>query len=85
MKSFVRENDDIIETMKTHLIGDFDKFGITEDDYMKFFNQRAKIVSRELSKRMIEQQTGMEEQIEEQIEELEPVVEDVIEEDSGQE
>jgi hypothetical protein len=65
MKSFIRENDDIEQTMKTHLIGNFDRFGISTDEYMKFFNQRAKWVNKELEKRIIPQQTGNEQQLEE--------------------
>ena len=65
MKSFLRSNEDIEKTMSTHLIGDFDRFGISNDDYMKFLNQRAKKVSKELEKRMIPQPTGNEQQQEE--------------------
>lgn len=76
MKSFIRENEEIQQTMKTHLIGNFDHFGIFTDDYMKFFNKRAKWVNKELEKRIISQQTGSEQQLEE----LE-VVSEEIEED----
>lgn len=65
MKSFIRENEDIEQTMKTHLIGNFDRFGISTDEYMKFFNQRARWVNKELEKRIIPQQTGNEQQLEE--------------------
>jgi hypothetical protein len=76
MEQFRQENDDIEKTMKTHLIGNFDKFGINDDDYNKFFKERAKLVSRELTKRLIEQETGHEEQVEEFEEiEVEPGVE----------
>ena len=53
MKRFKRENEDLARTMKTHLITDIDQFGIFEDDYNTFLEQRAKIVSKELSKRII--------------------------------
>ena len=55
MKTFSRKNRELPETMKSHLINDLDKFGIWENDYEKFLKQRAKAVSRELKKRVIEQ------------------------------
>jgi len=54
--------------VRTHLIGDFDKFGITNNDYEDFFKNRAKWVSKELSKRIIEQKTGAEPQEESLVE-----------------
>ena len=67
MEKFVGENPDIVKTMKTHLIGDLDRFGVWENDFDKFIRSRAKWVSRELSKRIIEQETGNEAQTEDQI------------------
>lgn len=64
MKIFSKHNKDIDATMKTHLISDLAKFGVWDDDYEKFFNERAKLVSKELNKRIIEQETGNEPQIE---------------------
>lgn len=58
MKKFEKGNVDIDKTMKTHFIGDFDKFGIRENDYEKFVHSRAKAVSKDLIKRIIEQTTG---------------------------
>ena len=60
MKKFERGNPDILKTMRTHLIGDLTKFGILDNDYNKFFAERAKLVSKELNKRIIEQKTGNE-------------------------
>lgn len=40
--------------MRTHLI-DLDTFGVFDDDYDKFFKKRCEIFSRELRKRIIEQ------------------------------
>jgi|GEM_PF-1613730 len=51
-----RANPDLSSTMMTHLIEDLNIFGIWDDDYDKFFDERAKIVSRELSKRIIKQE-----------------------------
>lgn len=57
MKKFIRQNEDIEATMKTHLINDFEKFGVLENDYSKFFDKRLKAISKELMKRIIEQET----------------------------
>ncbi|KAM3097486.1 DUF262 domain-containing protein [Phormidesmis sp. 146-35] len=51
-----RENSNLSSTMATHLIEDLNTFGIWDDDYDKFFDERAKVVSRELSKRVIKQE-----------------------------
>jgi hypothetical protein len=53
MQTFKKENVNIVETMKTHLIDDIDNFGIWEDDYDTFFEKRAEKVSNELKKKII--------------------------------
>lgn len=53
MAVFRDRNPYLVDTMKTHLIEDLEGFGIWNDDYDKFFDVRAKAVSRELSKRII--------------------------------
>ncbi len=53
MAVFRDRNPYLVDTMKTHLIEDLVGFGIWDDDYDKFFDARAKAVSRELSKRII--------------------------------
>lgn len=55
MAKFRDENPALESTMKTHLIEDLEVFGIWNDDYDKFFDERAKVVSRELSRRIIKQ------------------------------
>jgi len=55
MAKFRDVNPNLEATMSTHLIEDLDTFGIWDDDYDKFFDERAKVVSRELSKRVIKQ------------------------------
>lgn len=55
MKKFVKQNENIDETMKTHLINDLEKFGVLENDYDRFFEQRLKAISKELKRRIIEQ------------------------------
>jgi len=57
MKSFSEDNSALEETMKTHLIDDLNSFGVWSDDYERFFNERAKIVSKELYKKIIAQDT----------------------------
>jgi hypothetical protein len=53
MARFRDINPDLEATMKTHLIDNLDRFGVWNDDYDRFFDERAKAVSRELSKRII--------------------------------
>lgn len=57
MKKFTKQNENIDETMKTHLINDLERFGVLENDYDRFFEQRLKAISKELKKRIIEQET----------------------------
>lgn len=54
IKRFLKENEELKETLKTHLIGDIDKFGILSDDYDEFIKMRAQKVSAEFKKRIIE-------------------------------
>ena len=51
-RRFARHNDEIVETMKSHLIGDFKEFGIQDDDYEKFLSKRTKWLLREITKRV---------------------------------
>ncbi|MGK7942454.1 MAG: hypothetical protein AB4062_20305 [Crocosphaera sp.] len=63
MKQFKQENKEKLDTtMKTHLIEEINDFGIWDNNYDKFFNERAKIVSRELSERIIKQEIDNKEQ-----------------------
>lgn len=55
MKSFSRKNGELPETMKSHLINNLENFGVWDNDYEKFLKERAKVISRELKKRIIEQ------------------------------
>lgn len=59
MKTFEKENKDLAAAMKTHLIDDLDAFGIWENDYDVFFDQRAEKISQELAKRIIPQKVGI--------------------------
>ena len=53
INEFVKQNQDIDEALKSHLIGDIDDYGISDDDYDKFFNSRVRNICRELRKRII--------------------------------
>lgn len=52
MRPFSEENDEIDETMKSHLIDDLDESGIWRNDYENFLDTRAKRVLEELEKRL---------------------------------
>lgn len=52
MKEFAATNEELEETMSTHLI-DLQSFGIWLDDYAEFFHMRAQAISNELQKRII--------------------------------
>jgi len=55
MKEFQKKNPKLGATMKTHLINDLTQYGVWDDDYDKFFDERAKAVSKELQDRLIKQ------------------------------
>lgn len=58
MKEFKKNNPMLADTMKTHLINDLDEFGIWNNDYDTFFQKRAKVISEEINKRIINQRIG---------------------------
>ncbi|OIJ09310.1 hypothetical protein BKP35_16700 [Anaerobacillus arseniciselenatis] len=53
MNQFRKENPQLEDTMKTHLIDNIDEYGIWTDDYNTFFTKRAEKVSEELKRRLI--------------------------------
>jgi hypothetical protein len=55
MKAFLRKNEDLASTMKTHFI-DINRDGIWENDYEKFFDNRLSRISRALNKHLIPQE-----------------------------
>lgn len=55
MNNFQKINPDLADSMKSHLINDLDLFGIWNDDYEAFFENRAKLLSKEIEKRIIKQ------------------------------
>ena len=50
ISKFRKKNPRLNDALKSHLIGDVDKFGVTTDDYKKFFDQRVGMICRELKK-----------------------------------
>lgn len=52
MLQFRNENQLLDETMSTHLIDDMDEFGIWQDDYERFLEQRGNRVVEELTARL---------------------------------
>lgn len=52
MSEFKKQNLNINDTMKTHLIN-LDDFGIWDDNYELFFYKRAEIISKEIEERII--------------------------------
>ncbi|MCH8062131.1 MAG: DUF262 domain-containing protein [Chloroflexi bacterium] len=55
MKEFLRQNSELTETMKTHLIN-VDRFGVWDDDYDRFIGARCGRFARALSSRIIYQE-----------------------------
>ena len=53
MDKFRKRNSQISETMKTHLIGDLDDFGIWTNNYKRFLDRRADMLSKEIRKMII--------------------------------
>lgn len=63
MEEFRKNNPKLSKTMRTHLIDDLGSFGIWEDDYEKFFNARAKLISREIEERIVKQEVDTSKQL----------------------
>ncbi len=57
MAKFSKDNEDIASTMKTHLIGDLKTFGVFDNDFETFINKRAKLISKEIKKHLIEHES----------------------------
>lgn len=56
MRRFIKQNEDIDATMKSHLIN-LETSGVLDNDYDKFFNERIKAIHKELKKRIIIQES----------------------------
>lgn len=60
MKEFEKDNTELSETMKTHLIDNIDEYGVWNDDYDKFLDCRLKLICSKLKKDIIEQKMDRE-------------------------
>ncbi len=56
MKNYQKENKKLKETMKSHLIGDLDEFGVWDNDFEKFLQKRAGLISDALKSLIIERE-----------------------------
>lgn len=52
VQNFLDENDDLDFSLKSHLIGDINNFGIKSDDYAVFLEKRAALIFKELKNRI---------------------------------
>lgn len=59
MKEFKKKNPQIDDMLKTHLIGDLDRFGVWSNTYEAFMTERAKLVSKEIEKRIINREEDL--------------------------
>jgi len=55
---YAKENDKIDATLRTHLIGDKQTWGVMDDDYERFINKRTKKIVKELNMRLHPQLAG---------------------------
>ena len=49
-KEFRKSNKELNKALESHFIGDLDIFGIEEDNYMKFLEERGKLISDKIKK-----------------------------------
>jgi len=54
MKTFKKANSNLAKSMRSHLIGDLEEFGITDNDFDRFLTARAEAISAEFKKRLID-------------------------------
>jgi hypothetical protein len=54
MKTFKKTNSNLAKSMRSHLIGDLEEFGITDNDFDRFLTARAEAISTEFRKRLID-------------------------------
>ena len=52
ISKFEKENDEMAQTLKSHLIVDREKFGIDDNDYEKFIEMRSREIARQLNKKL---------------------------------
>ena len=54
MLLFKEQNQNLVSTMKTHLIDELDSFGIWDNDYMTFFSKRLKLISDKIGEQVLD-------------------------------
>ncbi|HAS43563.1 MAG TPA: hypothetical protein DCS93_23995 [Microscillaceae bacterium] len=69
MGNFLKNNDQLADTMQTHLIDDLDAYGIWNDDYHAFYEKRVNAISQQLASFIIVQETEGEQEQYEDVEE----------------
>ena len=52
MAEFKKQNPELDQTMRTHYIDNMDKFGIWEDDYVRFLEKRGQRICEEIKRRL---------------------------------
>lgn len=50
--SFAKKNSKLKEGLRTHLIGDVDSFGISDDDYDTFLEKRSSLIAQHLNEKL---------------------------------
>lgn len=50
---FAKTNKSIAKTLQTHLIGDMELYGVTDDDYETFISRRAKTIANALNVKLM--------------------------------
>lgn len=53
MGVYYHDNPDILNTLKTHLIGDLDEFGVWDNNYSLFFSKRTKMIADALKSELV--------------------------------
>lgn len=57
LQEFKKKNPYLNDSMKSHLIDDMDKFGVWENDFERFIDERANLVSKKLQERILPKET----------------------------
>lgn len=55
MHKFLSKNPKVDHLMESHLIDNMDTFGVWENDYKKFFDERSELISKKLTEKIIQQ------------------------------
>ena len=52
IERFAKDNKNMSQTLASHLVLDIDNFGISENDYTQFINQRSVAIANVLNKKL---------------------------------